>query len=329
VDVPDSLGASGTGYKVSGETSHHSPPLQWAERDGQASAHQAPSETYFQRIRAYEREFSINHAIMTQFNNPAREWNSSEYHRLSQPQVTWGKKVLSRLRLRGDELVLDAGCGTGRLTADLLQALPRGHVVALDASQNMARSAREFLQSQFGARAHVIAADLVDLPFAPVFDGIVSTAAFHWVLDHDRLFRGLFQSLRPGGWLQAQCGGGQNIARLTGRMDALARTPDFAPFLSGFPSPWLYQDAEGAAEALRRVGFIDIQTSLEAAPTLLDDRRHYAEFVRAVIVRSHLERLPGGRLRDLYVSELADQAANDDPPFLLDYWRLNLSARKP
>jgi trans-aconitate methyltransferase len=266
---------------------------------------------------------------MSQYKNPAREWNSSEYHRLSQPQVTWGKKVLSRLRLRGDELVLDAGCGTGRLTADLLQALPGGRVVALDVSQNMARSAREFLQPQFGARAHVIAADLVDLPFAAVFDGIVSTAAFHWVLDHDRLFRGLLQSLRPGGWLQAQCGGGQNIARLTRRMDALGRTPDFAPFLDAFPSPWLYQDAEGASETLRRVGFIDIQTSLEAAPTLLDDRRHYAEFVKTVIVRTHLERLPGARLRDLYVSKLADQAANDAPPFLLDYWRLNLSARKP
>ena len=88
---------------------------------------------------------------MTLSPDAAREWNSSEYHRLSQPQVSWGKKVLSRLRLRGEELVLDAGCGTGRLTADLLQALPHGRVVALDVSQNMARSAREFLQPQFGA----------------------------------------------------------------------------------------------------------------------------------------------------------------------------------
>jgi len=261
--------------------------------------------------------------------NSAREWNSSEYHRLSQPQVSWGKKVLSRLQLRGDELVLDAGCGTGRLTADLLQALPNGRVVALDVSQNMSRSAREYLQPQFGLRAQVVVADLLDLPFAATFDGIVSTAAFHWVLDHDRLFRGLFQSLRPGGWLQAQCGGGQNIARLAGRMDVLAKSPKFAPFLASFPSPWLYQDAEGAADALQRAGFVGVQTNLEAAPTLLDDRQHYAEFVKTVILRTHLGRLPDSNLREQYVSELADQAANDDPPFLLDYLRLNLSARKP
>jgi trans-aconitate 2-methyltransferase len=266
---------------------------------------------------------------MTPSPNPTREWNSSEYHRLSQPQVSWGKKVLARLKLRGDELVLDAGAGTGRLTADLLQALPNGRVVALDVSQNMARSAREYLRPKFGEKAQVVTADLLDLPFTAAFDGIVSTAAFHWVLDHDRLFRGLFDSLRIGGWLQAQCGGGPNLARLKTRMEVLAESPKFAPFLADFPSPWLYQNAEAAAVTLQRAGFVDVQTSLEAAPTLLDDRRHYFEFVKTVIVRTHLERLPNERLREQYVSDLADHAAKDDPPFFLDYWRLNLTARKP
>ena len=266
---------------------------------------------------------------MTVSPDSAREWNSSEYHRLSQPQVSWGKKVLSRLTLRGDELLLDAGCGTGRLTADLLQALPRGRVVALDVSQNMSRSARDYLQPQFGQRAQVVTADLLDLPFAAAFDGIVSTAAFHWVLDHERLFRGLFQSLRPGGWLQAQCGGGANLARLRERMADLALSPKYAPFLANFPSPWLYQNAEDAARTLQRAGFVDIQTNLEAAPTLFDDRPHYMEFLKTVIVRTHLETIPEPDLRAQYVSDLADQAAADDPPFMLDYWRLNLSARRP
>jgi trans-aconitate 2-methyltransferase len=258
-----------------------------------------------------------------------REWNSSEYHRLSQPQVNWGKKVLSRLTLRGDELLLDAGCGTGRLTAELLQAVPRGRVVGLDISQNMLNSAREYLQPQFGERAPMVVADLQDLPFESAFDGIVSTATFHWVLDHDRLFANLFRSLRSGGWLQAQCGGGPNLARLKGRMAVLAESRKYAPFLANFPSPWLYQNAEGAAETLRRAGFMDVQTGLEAAPTLLEGRQHYMEFVKTVIVRTHLERIPDVELRHQYVSELADQAAADDPPYMLDYWRLNLSARKP
>lgn len=266
---------------------------------------------------------------MAQSPSQTREWDSSEYHRLSGPQVTWGKKVLARLQLRGDELLLDAGCGTGRLTADLLHALPNGRVVALDVSHNMCCSAREHLETQFAGRSRVVTADLLHLPFAAAFDGIVSTAAFHWVLDHDRLFHGLFESLRPGGWLQAQCGGGPNVARLTKRMDVLAQAPKFAPFLGTFPSPWLYQDAEGAADTLRRAGFIEVQTGLEPAPTVMENRQHYVEFVRAIIARAHLDRLPDSDLRDQYVAQLADQAALDDPPFLLDYWRLNLSARKP
>ncbi len=266
--------------------------------------------------------------VVTRPTTPSREWNSREYHRLSQPQVTWGRKVLARLNLHGDEYLLDAGCGTGRLTAELLQALPSGHVIALDVSQNMLRSAREYLQPQFGEKVSMVAADLQDLPFESAFDGIVSTAAFHWVLDHDRLFRGLYKALRPGGWLQAQCGGGQNIAHLRARMDILAASPVFSPFLASFPSPWLFQNATDAADTLRRAGFVEVETVLEPALIVMENRGHYMEFLKTVIVRTYLDRLPTPELQIEYVSQLADQAAADDPPFVLDYCRLNLAAKK-
>jgi trans-aconitate 2-methyltransferase len=266
---------------------------------------------------------------VVQTPSPSREWNSSEYHRLSGPQVSWGKRVLARLQLRGDESLLDAGCGTARLTAELLQALPNGWVVALDVSRNMLRSAREYLEPQFGKRTQYVAADLSNLPFENAFDGIVSTAAFHWVLDHDRLFRNLHRALRPGGWLQAQCGGFGNIAQLRERMARLAVLPAFAPYLASFPSPWLFQDAEGAAETLRRAGFVSIQTGLEPASIIMESRQQYADFLRTMIVRTHLDRVSDPELRERYVSALADQAEKDDPPFFLDYCRLNLSASKP
>lgn len=258
----------------------------------------------------------------------SREWNSDAYHRLSSPQVSWGKKVLSRLRLRGDELVLDAGCGTGRLTADLLEALPRGRVIGIDLSQNMLRSAREHLR-QFGTQVSLVACDLLYLPFQRAFDGIVSTAAFHWVLDHDRLFTNLYNALIPGGWLEAQCGGGPNIRRLRDRADALAATPKFAPFFAGFREPWLYQDAEGAAASLGRAGFTNVETSIESAPTALESANEYREFVPNIILRRHLQNLPSDELRKEFVERLTEEAASDDPPFLLDYWRLNLRGKRP
>ena len=258
----------------------------------------------------------------------SREWNSEVYHRLSAPQVSWGKKVLARLSLRGDEILLDAGCGTGRLTAELLDVLPHGYVVGVDLSQNMLNSAREHLV-RFGDRVSLVSCDLLLLPFEGMFDGIVSTAAFHWVLDHDRLFKNLRNVLKQGAWLEAQCGGGPNLVRLRDRANALAATPRFSRYFAGFHEPWLYQDAGGAAESLRRAGFLDIETSVESAPTLLESAEQYSEFVRNIIMRRHLENLPTEDLRNTFIDELTAQAANDDPPFLLDYWRLNLRAHAP
>jgi trans-aconitate 2-methyltransferase len=249
------------------------------------------------------------------------------YHRLSEPQVSWGKKVLSRLRLRGDEVVLDAGCGTGRLTGELLDALPRGRVVGVDLSQNRLTAAQDHL-AQFSKRVSLAATDLLQLPFVRAFDGIVSTAAFHWVLDHDQLFLNLHRALIPGGWLEAQCGGGPNIARLRTRAKALMATAKFTPYFAGFHEPWLFQDAESAACALRRAGFVDVETSIEPAPTVLENAEQYVEFVRNIILREHLRRLPSEDLRNAFMAELAEQAAADDPPFSPDYWRLNLRGRK-
>ena len=255
----------------------------------------------------------------------SREWDSSAYHRLSGPQLSWGKKVLARVKLRGDETLLDAGCGTGRLTGELLQALPRGHVVAVDLSQNMLRTAREQLTPQFGEQVRFVAADLQDLPFVRAFDGIFSTAAFHWVLDHDKLFRSLYGALRPRGWLRAQCGGGPNLARLRGRMAVLAASPKYAQFLGEFAEPWTYSDAETAAERLHQAGFVNVQTGLEPALTAFEDAAKFSDFVRTVILHRHLERIPDAGLRDAFVEDISQQARQDDPPYSLDYWRLNLS----
>jgi trans-aconitate 2-methyltransferase len=258
----------------------------------------------------------------------SREWNSAAYHCLSGPQVSWGKKVLARLQLRGDESVLDAGCGTGRLTAELLESLPYGRVVGVDLSQNMLNSAREHL-TQFGSRVSLVACDLLHFPFQRAFDGIVSTAAFHWVLDHDQLFANLCRALVPAGWLEAQCGGGPNIQRLRKRADALAATSAFRSFLAGFREPWLFQNPDGAAETLRRAGFVNVETSVEPAPTVLDDAQHYSEFVRNIILHPHLKNLPTEEHRAEFMARLTEQAAKDDPPFSIDYWRLNLRGRVP
>jgi len=243
--------------------------------------------------------------------------------------VSWGKKVLARVHLHGHEHILDAGCGTGRLTRDLLEALPDGQVTALDVSTNMLLVAEKHLAPEFGSRVRFVHANLQHLTFDREFDGIFSTASFHWVKDHDQLFAGLFRALRPGGWLCAQCGGAHNLDHFFPRVEALLAAEPYRPHLEGFESPWEFADASTTAARLRRAGFADIETSTEPAPTQFSTAPEFHQFVEHVILHRHLERLPDPALRQQLLAELTRQAALDDPPFLLDYWRLNLQARRP
>ena len=259
----------------------------------------------------------------------SKEWNAALYHQISAPQVSWGKKVLARTPLRGDETILDAGCGTGRLTRDLLEALPRGRVVALDVSRNMIEAARAYLVPDFGDRVEFACCDLLDLPFDRQFDGIFSTASFHWVLDHDRLFQNLYRALRPGGWLCAQCGGGKNLDRLLARVEALIATDTYRDCFAAYQLPWEFSNAEIAAVRLGRAGFDQIETSLEDAPTTFPNAQEFQQFVESVILRNHLQQIAEPTQRERFLAELTRQSAADDPPFLLDYVRLNLQGRRP
>jgi ubiquinone/menaquinone biosynthesis C-methylase UbiE len=259
----------------------------------------------------------------------SREWNADIYHQVSSPQVSWGKKVLARIHLRGDEHVMDAGCGTGRLTRDLLEALPRGQVTAVDVSENMLRNARQHLTPEFGERVHFVQADLQHLQFDRAFDGIFSTASFHWIKDHDQLFAGLFRALKPGGWLCAQCGGEKNLKRLLDRVDRRIHAEPYCAWFADFPFPWEYSNAETAARRLRCAGFADVETGLEEAPTQFPSAVEFERFVKNVILHRHLERIPTPQACKQLLAQLTHQAADDNPPFLLDYWRLNVKARRP
>lgn len=258
-----------------------------------------------------------------------REWNAREYHRLSSPHVDWGTAVLQRLPLRGDETVLDAGCGTGKLTALLLDRLPRGRVVAMDRSSNMLAEAEALLRPAYGDRVAFLEADLLDFDQRDAYDAIFSTATFHWVLDHDDLFRRLHDALRPGGLLVAQCGGGPNLARLMGRFDAIVAEAPYREALAGWPGPWEFSSAELAARRLANAGFVDVDASVVEAPAVLADAPTYREFLRTVVLRAHLDRLADGAAAEALLDRLTSAAAQDDPPFLLDYWRLNLAGRRP
>jgi trans-aconitate 2-methyltransferase len=245
-----------------------------------------------------------------------RDWDAGSYERVSGPLEAMGRDVLDRLELRGDERVLDAGCGTGRVTAALVERLPRGEVVAVDGSPAMVEAARERL----GDAVELRVADLVELELDRPVDAILSTATFHWIADHDALFASLREVLKPGGRLVAQCGGAGNIAALKAAAELVGEREPFADTLAGWPGPWNFASTGETAERLRRLGWVDVWTWPQLVRVEPDDPH---EYIGTVALGSHLDRLDA-ELRGPYIEAVL--AELDEP--VVEYVRLNILARR-
>lgn len=244
-----------------------------------------------------------------------RDWNAASYQRVSAPLEAMGREVLDRLELRGDERVLDAGCGTGRVTAALVERLPRGRVVAVDGSPSMVAQARERL----GPDVEVFVADLLELELDEPVDAILSTATFHWIADHDALFASLRRALRPGGRLVAQCGGAGNIASVHAAARQAAADPPFRPHFEGWQGPWNFATPEDTERRLRAAGFGEARCWLADRPVRPDDPR---EYLRTINLGAHLDRLPD-ELRSPFVDAVLARLGERPT---LDYVRLNIDA---
>ncbi|HEY2436468.1 MAG TPA: methyltransferase domain-containing protein, partial [Solirubrobacteraceae bacterium] len=246
---------------------------------------------------------------------PVREWDGPSYDRISAPMEALGREVLERLELRGDEVVLDAGCGSGRITEALIARLPRGRVIAVDESPSMIRAARDRL----GPGADLRVADLLELELDQPVDAVLSTATFHWIADHDELFRRLHTALRPGGRLVAQCGGEGNIRVLRGHGQAILAREPYAAHMVGWKPPWNYAAPEPTRERLRSAGFVSADCWLTPAP---QQPEHAREFLGTIIFEPHLRQLPES-LRERFLDELLARVGE---PVIVDYVRLNIDA---
>ncbi len=245
------------------------------------------------------------------------DWDARTYDRVSDPMTRWGEKVLARLTVAPDATVLDAGCGTGRVTEMLLRRVPEGRVVALDAAPSMVAEARLRLAPS-GDRVRFVQADLLDLTpgrlggWAPV-DAVLSTATFHWVLDHDRLFAGLAGVMAPGGQLVAQCGADGNIARLIEavRSTGLERT-----------GAWYYATPEDTRRRLLASGFTAVEVWTHPEPTPIDPAE-LETYLETVCLRTMVAPM-GPDERTSFLARVAE--AMGEP--VIDYLRLNIVARR-
>ena len=242
----------------------------------------------------------------------SRGWDGATYDRVSAPHVAWSEAILDRLELRGDEVVLDAGCGSGRVTALLLERVSDGRVIAVDADSDMLRVARERFAGD--DRVEVVQQSLLELDLPEQVDAVYSSATFHWVLDHDELFRRLARAMRPGARISAQCGGAGNIAHVKGVAERLLGGTDV-------PRPWLYASPEETEKRMHAAGFTDVQAWLQPWPVTPPEP---LTFLETVVLGPYVDGMPEAQ-RTPFAEAVLDELG--DPP-VLDYVRLNIIGRK-
>ncbi len=264
-----------------------------------------------------------------------RNWDGQSYDRISGPMEALAMDVLARLPLDGDETVLDVGCGSGRVTEAILDRLPRGRVIALDANASMIAAASERLARYIGdgrVRAHASGGegahvpslelrlgDVLEAELPTQVDAVFSTATFHWIGDHELLFERLHRALRAGGRVVAQCGGEGNITILRSKAREVAERAPYAEQFADFTPPWNYAGAAETRERLLAAGFVEAECWLAPAPKQPEQPR---EFLSTIVLGPHVQHLPE-RLREPFMDDVLDRLGE---PVTVDYVRLNIDA---
>lgn len=220
-------------------------------------------------------------------------WDAATYERVADPQAAWADEIIARAGIKHGDMVLDAGCGGGRVTMKLLELTP--NVIAVDGDPAMVEKARETLP----ASVPVHHQDLLELDIPEKVDVVFSCAVFHWITDHERLFERLHAALKPGGRLVAQCGGHGNIQNV---LDIVGERP----------GRWLYAQPGETEERLRAAGFRDVRAWLQDKPTVPADM---VTFIETVIL--HADQDPDRRATAERVASQIDH---------IDYVRLNMEA---
>jgi trans-aconitate 2-methyltransferase len=231
------------------------------------------------------------------------QWNANDYRQHSSQQQKWAGEVLAKLSLRGDERVLDIGCGDGKITAGVAQCLPQGSVVGLDASAEMI----EFAHREFSAVGNLRfeQGDARALPFQAEFDCVISFACLHWVIDHRPVLSGIRRALRPAGKVLLQFGGKGNAADMSQVVSRVTAGPKWAGYFTDFAFPWGFYSPEEYRPWLEEAGFSVARLELAPKDMTHEGRQGLEGWLRTTWM-PYWQRVPADRQQS-FLDEIIDE----------------------
>ena len=287
-------------------------------------------------------------------------WDARTYDQVSRLiQYRWGQKVIKWRKWRGDEIVMDAGCGSGLLTKQLAKQVPRGKVYAVDIDSNMIKQAKNNLQ--FFDNVEIIQSSLTDIKLPRKLDVIFSNSALHWIQDHREAFQNFWEMLKPmssndvtdisvsnnsnnttgsSGQLLIQCGGYGNLQEIITILERITHLDRFKEHFANWKQPWHFAKAKDTSKLLQEIGYVNAAVYYSDDCVTLPNRRIYSKFVKTVVMKSYLDHLSSDnddyyidKLKDLFLELFLDEVEKcsnkSNTRWFLDFVRLNIIAYRP
>jgi len=261
-------------------------------------------------------------------------WDASTYEHISDVIESWGLEILAQRRWKGDEIVLDAGCGVATLTKRLSDLVPHGRVIGIDIDPAMIKFARTKLANSNNTQ--VIQGDISEMRFHSEFDVIFSNAVLHWIPDHEKVFDRFSDALKANGQILIQCGGYGNLAKSLEIFDRVKNSSQFRNYFEdqngerAWAKPWNFPRKEDVEILLRDIGFKNIHVFMENKIANLGNKKDYSLYIRTIVLRPYLEYLQDEQMKKSFVDSITFEIDDSMPElrWKLDYVRLNIFANR-
>jgi trans-aconitate methyltransferase len=261
-------------------------------------------------------------------------WDASTYHRISDAQESWGHETIEYRKWKGNETVLDAGCGSGRLTKILSIKVPHGKVIAVDSDLSMVRLAKEnlvkFSNIEF---THM---DISEIKLEEKVDVVFSNAVLHWILNHKKVFERFCQILNRDGQLLIQCGGYGNLAKTLSILNKVSKSKEFYNYFCNnkdeniWNQTWYFAKKEDTEKILKEIGFRNIQVFIENKEPKFRNKEEYFLFIKTIVLIPYLKYLPNDLLKDKFAKSVVEEIETNakELQWKLDFVRQNINAIK-